>query len=763
MTINTSRRDRLQRLLAELSLQDIAAATSQDLAPEAFAKARSINGWNITYSPKVFIPLTFLCRDRCGYCTFAKAPAHVDSPYMPLEDVLKIAEAGKALGVTEALFTLGERPELRYDEAARWLASRGYRSTVDYVSSACELVLTTTGLLPHANCGALYAHELRQLKPFTASQGMMLETVADVEAHRLSPDKDPSRRLATMEAAGDERIPFTTGLLVGIGDHREDRLEALLEIRESHLRHNHIQEVIIQNFLPKKRTLMASWMPAEDEEFLWTIAAARLILPDSIHLQAPPNLSDNPSRLLQYGIDDFGGISPVTLDHVNPERAWPEITLLAQSVSEQGMSLVPRLAVYPDWSNKSDFLEPLVYPHVLKLSDSVGLSRNDEWYSGADSIPSSATHCGSTTPEVRSILSNYAVGRGFSKNDLTTLFRARDGDFEAIVKLADDVRRDVSGDDVTYVVNRNINYTNVCTFKCRFCAFSKGPRSLNLRGDPYLMTLDDIGDAAQEAAMAGATEVCLQGGIHPKFDGDYYLDVVRAVKSRVPDMHIHAFSALEVFEGARRSQMPLRDYLVQLKESGLKSLPGTAAEILRDDIREILCPDKISTSEWLEVHKTAHEIDLQSNITIMFGAIERIDSWADHLIVTRELASETGGFTEFVPLPFVHMASPIYLQGKARRGPTFREAMLMHAVGRLHYAGVVNNIQASWVKMGVEGTRMLLQAGVNDVGGTLMYENISRAAGAIHGQRMDVDGLKEIVEPLGRPIRQRTTKYEVVS
>ena len=742
---------------------DLLVTPLEELASAAFAKARAANGYVVTYSPKVFIPLTKLCRDRCGYCTFAQAPAHVASPYMGLDEVMEVAQAGRDAGCTEALFTLGERPELRYDEAARWLAARGYESTVDYVANAAQMVLESTGLLPHANAGALYRHELAQLRTVSASQGMMVEALADLAAHRLAPDKDPQRRLDTLRFAGELQIPFTTGLLVGIGETREERIATLQAIAASHDEFGHIQEVIIQNFLPKPRTAMANEPAASDEEFHWTIAVARLILPATIHLQAPPNLSVDPTRLLDFGIDDFGGISPVTADHVNPERAWPALAVLGDECDARGFNLEPRLTIYPEYiGTKSGFLDDKVRPHVLAHSDSTYLARNDVWASGSEVTPPAPPTTRSRTSAVTSLLARYEPGYEFDREELTTLFHARGADYNAVVERADSVRRDLAGDDVTFVINRNINYTNVCTFKCRFCAFSKGPLSLNLRGDPYLLTLDEISERVREAEAKGATEVCLQGGIHPKFDGDYYIDVVAAVRAGSPRIHIHAFSALEVFEGARRSEQDLVTYLTRLKDAGLKTLPGTAAEILDDEVRKVLCPDKINSDQWLEVHRAAHSVGLRSNITIMFGAVEGVDSWATHLLRTRELQKETGGFTEFVPLPFVHMATPIFLQGRARRGPTFREAVLMHSVARLHYATLIDNIQVSWVKMGVEGSRRILDAGANDVGGTLMDENISRAAGAAHGQEMDVDTLRALVEPLGRPLVQRSTLYQTL-
>jgi FO synthase len=750
-----------------LSDADLLRMPLDDLTALARVVRDGAHGRRVTYSPKVFIPLTMLCRDRCGYCTFAKAPARVTAPYLLPEEVLAIAEAGRAAGCHEALFTLGERPELRYPVARDWLAEQGYASTVDYLAAMCRLVVEETGLLPHANAGALYAEELATLRAVSASQGMMLESLAEgLAAHRGAPDKEPARRLATLEAAGALAIPFTTGILVGIGDDRSGQLAALRAIAASHARHGHVQEVIVQNFLPKPGTAMAKADPCPAEDLQWAIAAARLVLPPDVHVQAPPNLSDQLGPLLHAGIDDWGGVSPVTADHVNPERAWPALDVLRAATEAAGHTLAPRMTIYPTFAHDPGrWLDPALRFGVLDASDAEGLARDATWCSGGAepppqlldlTAPPSAAAGGGAVAEV---LAGVALGQEVGEAEIVTLFGARGPEVRMVAEVADDLRRQIAGDAVTFVRNRNINYTNVCTFKCRFCAFSKGPLSLNLRGAPYLLELDEITRRVAEAVDEGATEVCLQGGIHPNFDGDYYLHVLEAVRAGSADIHIHGFTALEVTEGARRSEVPLAEYLTRLKEAGLKTLPGTAAEILDDEVRAVICPDKINTEEWLEAHRTAHSVGLRSNITIMFGSVEQPVSWARHMVRTRALQRETGGFTEFVPLPFVHMATPIYLQKKSRRGPTFRETVLMHAVARLAYAGDIDNIQVSWVKMGGEGARQLLRAGANDLGGTLMDENISRAAGAQHGQRMGVEELEAIVAPLGRPLVQRSTLY----
>lgn len=774
---------------------EVARLGARVLLDRARAVRDVVYGTRVTYSPKVFLPLTMLCRDRCGYCTFAHAPRELPSPYLELAEILAIACRGAELGCHEALFTLGERPEQRYPAARNWLADHGYGSTVDYLVTACREVLEHTGLLPHANAGALHRAELAALREVTASQGMMIESLrSDLAAHRGAPDKHPDRRLATLHAAGELAIPFTTGILVGIGETEADRVTALEAIAEAHRRYGHVQEVIVQNFRPKAGTAMRQVPPCPAPEHLRAIALARLLLPPEVHVQAPPNLTDDPSSVLAAGIDDWGGVSPITADHINPERPWPTLDELRSATEAAGHTLAPRLTIYPEYAlNPQRWIDEAVRFRVLDRSDAEGLGRDDPgavlaeraqqatnigdgaevmlaarrstaWYSGTDVgppvlLPAPARATGA----VRAVLDGVRTGQRPELDELVALLSARGPEVAAVAELADELRATTVGDTVTYVANRNINYTNVCTFRCRFCGFSKGKLSLNLRGAPYLLELPEIVARVLEAQRCGATEVCLQGGIHPSFDGDYYLTVCRAIREAAPTIHIHGFTALEVTEGARRLGEPLADYLIRLREAGLRSLPGTAAEILDDEVRAVLCPDKITTAEWLEAHRVAHSVGLRSNVTMMFGAIEQPVHWAWHLLRARELQAQTGGFTEFVGLPFVHMATPMYLKQAARRGPTWREVLLVHAVARIAFHGLIDHVQASWVKLGASGARQLLQAGVDDLGGTLMNENISRAAGASHGQSLDEAGFRAIVEPLGRPLAQRTTLYEPVT
>ena len=856
------------RLLDEVQALALAGFEDTDVLMEAARGVRDRrSGDVVTWSPKVFVPLTELCRDVCRYCTFAKTPGNVRAPYLTVDEAVDIARRGAEAGCTEALFTLGDQPERRYRAAREWLAEAGFASTIDYLIHAARRVHEETGLLPHVNPGVMTRDELARLREVSVSAGIMLESVSrrlceKGGPHYGSPDKDPEVRLATLARAGELAVPFTTGILIGIGETRRERVESLLAIRDLEDRHGHIQEVIVQNFRAKPGTPMAAAPEPSLEDHLWTIAVARLVLGSGTSVQAPPNLRPGVlARLVEAGLDDWGGVSPVTPDHVNPEAPWPHLVELERATESAGKSLAPRLPLHPRFvTDPERWVDPGLRSAVLAASDGQGLGRETRWHAGdaeqgpelaspdigaapvrgsrrdADAavIPSKAgmtvrtasdrrpssvipakagihrrsphAHVGApdtsiagdvaarhvagaglppdhesereasgeklqpgsyaaiavsprTSPSLARVLDRVREGVPLDEPQIVRLFEARGGEARAVCEAADRLRRERNGDVVSYVVNRNINYTNVCYFKCRFCAFSKGRLSANLRGRPYDLDLAEIGRRTREAWDRGATEICLQGGIHPDYTGETYLSICRAVKDAAPEIHVHAFSPLEVWQGARTLGADLPEYLERLRAAGLGSLPGTAAEILDDEVRRVICPDKVTTTEWLEVMESAHRVGLGSTATIMFGHVDGYRHWARHLLRVRDLAERTGGFTEFVPLPFVHMESPMYLRGRARRGPTLREAVLMHAVARLALDPWIANIQTSWVKMGPDGMRLALAAGVNDVGGTLMNESITRAAGAGFGQEMPPERLESIIRETGRSPRQRTTRY----
>ncbi|WP_338079973.1 bifunctional FO biosynthesis protein CofGH [Antrihabitans stalactiti] len=768
----------------------------------------------VTYSRKVFIPLTRLCRDKCHYCTFVTVPGKLRAEgkgmYLDPDEVIDIARRGAELGCKEALFTLGDRPEERWPEAKEWLDSRGYDSTLDYVRAMSIRVLEETGLLPHLNPGVLSWEEISRLKPVAPSMGMMLETTSTRlftekgQCHYGSPDKDPAVRLRTITDAGRLSVPFTTGILVGIGETITDRAESIMAIRKSHKAFGHIQEVIIQNFLAKDDTAMRATPDAGLEEFLATIAVARLLLGPDMRIQAPPNLVSHTEclALIGAGVDDWGGVSPLTPDHVNPERPWPNLDTLAELTAQAGYQLTERTAAQPKYVLAGQpWIDPRITAHVHALADPVtGLARLDtkpvglpwqepdeSWESAGRTDLNSAIDTDGRNTETRSdlgsafgdwetvreqVLSLSAPERvdtdlvaalrsaerdpaGCSDEDYLALATADGPGLEAVVALADQLRRDVVGDAVTYVVNRNINFTNICYTGCRFCAFAQRKGD----ADAFTLSTDEVAQRAWEAHVEGATEVCMQGGIDPELPVTGYADLVRAVKERVPTMHVHAFSPMEIVNGASRGGQSVRDWLVALREAGLGTIPGTAAEILDDEVRWVLTKGKLPTATWIDVVTTAHEVGLRSSSTMMYGHVDSPRHWVGHLRVLSGIQDRTGGFTEFVPLPFVHQSSPLYLAGAARPGPTNRDNRAVHALARIMLHGRIHNIQTSWVKLGVTGSQVMLNGGANDLGGTLMEETISRMAGSQHGSAKSVAELRAIAEGIGRPARERTTVY----
>ena len=775
----------------------------------------------VTYSRKVFIPLTRLCRDRCHYCTFATVPHRLPAAYLSPDEVLDIAREGAAQGCKEALFTLGDRPEDRWPAAREWLDAHGYDDTLAYVRAMAIRVLEETGLLPHLNPGVMSWSDLQRLKPVAPSMGMILETTSrrlfeePGQPHFASPDKDPAVRLRVLEDAGRVGVPFTTGILVGIGENVAERLDSILAIRKVAREYGAIQECIVQNFRAKQDTAMRSVPDMAQDEYLATIAVTRVLLGPAVSVQAPPNLSDPDQirRLLAAGVDDWGGVSPVTPDHVNPERPWPEISDLTRWTAESGLRLAERLTAHPRFvlgalQRDEAWIDPRLHGHVRALADlDTGLAREgvkpvglpwqepdgglaatgtgsgrvdlyrgvdeegrtadrrsdfDEVYGDWRQVAARVTDGpGATAPrrldaDVRAALRRGCEDpAGLSDEHYLALMTSDGVDLDAVTALADDLRRDAVGDDVTYVVNRNVNFTNICYVGCRFCAFAQRRTD----ADAYTLSLEQIGQRAAESQALGATEICLQGGIDPSLGRTAYVDIVRAVITAAPGIHVHAFSPMEIATAAAKSGIPVREWLTEVKEAGLGSIPGTAAEILDDEVRWVLTKGKLPAAQWVEVVATAHELGIPSSSTMMYGHVDHPRHWVGHLRTLIALQDRTGGFTEFVPLPFIHTNAPIYLAGLARPGPTLRDNRAVHAVARLMLHGRIPNIQTSWVKLGVEGTRQMLQGGANDVGGTLMEETISRMAGSEYGSAKTVAELVDIAAGIGRPVRQRTTTY----
>jgi FO synthase len=810
----TAREDDLERLLAIAGAVRDRAPWYADGAPR-----------RVTYSRKVFVPLTHLCRDTCGYCTFAWPPKKDLPAFLSPEQVLDIARRGQAAGCKEALFTLGDQPEARYPAAREWLEARGYATTLEYLRAVAIQVIEETGLLPHLNPGVLSWADLATLKQVSASMGLMLEStsrrlLAKGQAHFNSPDKDPEVRLRTIEDAGRLSIPFTSGLLIGIGETPVERAETVLALRELHRRYGHLQEVIVQNFRAKPDTAMRDHPEPSFEDLLATVATTRVLMGPTVHVQAPPNLSPaHYERILRAGIDDWGGVSPVTPDHVNPELPWPQLEALADRSASEGFELTERLCVYPEYARLPD-------PWLAgKMRDPVAALATDDGYARPDHRPEPhawqdpEVEVRSTTASMDAVISGDEAGGSAAdgrnarsaeaEDDLhravygdlhviadgvlarnaprveaparttirrdvaAALAKAQRGtvldddeallllgttgvELEALARAADEVRAERVGDTVTYVVNRNLNFTNICYTGCRFCAFAQR------RDDPdaYNLSLEQIADRVQEAWDDGATEVCLQGGIHPDLPGDHYFAVLDAITARVPDIHVHAYSPMEVVNGATRMGISVREWLEEARRRGLGSIPGTAAEILDDDVRWVLTKGKLPASAWIDVVTTAHRVGIPTTSTMMYGHVDEPRHWVAHLKLLRSLQEETGGFTEFVPLPFVHQLAPIYLAGVARPGPSWEDNRRVHALARLLLQGAIDNVQLSWVKMGLDNAVTLLRGGANDLGGTLMEETISRMAGSQHGIRQSPEALRAVARAAGRTPAERTTTYD---
>ncbi len=780
----------------------------------------------ITYSPKVFIPLTRLCRDRCHYCTFVTTPAGLrkqgEQPFLSLAEVRSIAAAGAAAGCREALFTLGDRPEDRWPQARAWLDEAGYNSTLEYLRAAAITVMEETGLLPHLNPGVMSWEELRRLRPVAPSMGMMLETSSRRlftqrgEVHHGSPDKDPAVRLQVLADAGRLSIPFTTGVLLGIGETDEELAVSLLDIASSARQYGHLQEVIVQNFRAKPATAAAGRADEPLERHLAAIAVARLVLPLAVSVQAPPNLraEDELAPLLRAGVDDWGGVSPVTPDHVNPERPWPELARLTRLTRAAGLELKPRLTIHPRYVRRAGaWLDERLVPPVLALADEAGLANRapvrpfswqepdggyeafsatssggrvelaeqidltgrradrrgdfDEVYGDWGAVTAAAARVAG--PAVlrsdeaaaglrRALRDPASLASPEHHGEALALMSATGDDLLELCAIADAVRREAVGDTVTFVVNRNLNFTNVCYTGCRFCAFAQRESD----ADAYTLSTAEVVERALAARDAGATEICMQGGIHPRLPGDAYFELLAAIRDAAPQLHLHAFSPMEVVNGASRLGVPVREWLARAKDAGLGSVPGTAAEILDDEVRWILTKGKLPTSAWVEVITTAHELGLPSTATMMYGHVDHAGHWVNHLRLIRQIGERTGGFTEFVPLPFIHHNAPLYLAGAARPGATGEQNLAVHAMSRLMLHPVIDNIQTSWVKLGEQGTAAMLRAGANDLGGTLMEETISRMAGSEHGSAKTAAELAAIAALADRPARQRTTLYAAI-
>lgn len=753
----------------------------------------------VTYSRKVFVPLTTLCRDRCHYCVFVDTPGQLNllrkPAYMSPEQVLTVVRQGQALGCKEALLTLGDRPEERWPEARAWLDAHGFASTIDYVAHIARLITAETGMLVHANPGVMHPDELAALRPVSPSMGMMLETTSrrlfeePGQVHFGSPDKDPDLRLSVIDDAGAAGIPFTTGILVGIGETVRDRAESLVAMRDRHDRHGHVQEIIVQNFRAKPRTAMQGAPDADLAEYVAAVATARLVFGPRMRIQVPPNLSDpgELGLLIAAGIDDWGGVSPLTADHVNPERPWPQIDDLAAQTAAHGYTLRERLTAHPEFvRDAARWIDPALHAPLRALADAEGLaadvtphaslpgSAHAETSGGrgtegglpldvaSSARPSSSAHPGSTPSAHPG--SHAGVPGGVPGSDLgvrrlaeraasdplslddadwVRLLRTTGAELDDLTAAADDARRYTVGEPITLVQNRNLTST--------------GLRRTG-RTAPGEFDLDDATAIAADAAALGATEICIQGALRGDEDPAGYLDLVRAVKRGAPGIHVHAYRPLDVRDLADRGGLGLAGALAALREAGVDTVPGTGVKVLSERVRALVAPGDLEIDHWVEGITAAHHAGFRSTSVLFYGHVETAEERIAHLRRLREIQTETRGFAEFVPIPLPGGDVPLV----ADRAP-IDEHRAMVAVSRLMLSGSIPHVQIPWTRVGRDTAAVLLRSGGDDLGGTLYDGRVRPDTGIEQGIELPVAAAERIARSLMRPFRLRTTDYRVAA
>ncbi|WP_409047584.1 7,8-didemethyl-8-hydroxy-5-deazariboflavin synthase CofG [Microbacterium sp. HA-8] len=707
----------------------------------------------LTYSRKVFLPVTTLCRDRCHYCVFVDTPGQLLRAHKPLymsaEQVLTVARRGAALGCKEALFTLGDRPEQRWPEARTWLDAHGYASTLDYVAAMARLVRRETGLLPHLNPGVMTLDELRALRPTAPSMGMMLETTSrrlfeePGQVHFGSPDKDPDVRLRVIDDAGTARVPFTTGILVGIGETLRDRAESLIAIRDAHERHGHVQEVIVQNFRAKPRTAMQGAPDADLREYAAAIAVARLVLGPDMRIQVPPNLSD-PAEfelLVRAGADDWGGVSPLTADHVNPERPWPHLDDLTARTADLGFVLRERLTAHPEYIRDAAlWLDPEIIPATLALADpDSGLAAED---APASTATRRAPRAGRGDPASRTAdLVSRAADDPAALDDAewVALLEATGTALDALAETADQLRRFTAGEAVSIVDNRNVSSS----------AYRARPA-----GEPDTFDLRDLTGIVRDARDLGVSELCVQGLVDPREAPDAALEIARTIRDAGPGIHLHAFRPADIDDLARRTGMGLDDALAAMREAGVHTVPGTGVKILSERVRPLVAPDDLATPRWVEVITAAHRAGFRSTSVLFYGHVETAAERVAHLRRLMAIQTETGGFTEIVPIPL-----PGHGVALVPGRPAIDEHRAMFAVARLMLSGTIPHVQVPWPRLDDNTVQTLLRSGADDLGGTLRDGRVLPRVGVEYGREMTLERAARISGGLFRPLRVRTTDY----